>query len=159
MRAIVYLILILSTTVVLSGCIKKSGYYDAGQKKRIEQLTNKKWERDYRSTYYGYDVHEIWRFGDNGKGSWRTIRTYTDGGIRDTTTYFSWAFTTPQFNVIYMDYPRYWLIDKIDANKLCIYLTYEDPVSVSGQERIYQEYTFKPKEEKEKRGVSQSNPK
>lgn len=33
MRAIVYLILILSTTVVLSGCIKKSGYYDAGQKK------------------------------------------------------------------------------------------------------------------------------
>lgn len=59
MRAIVYLILILSTTAVLPGCIKKSGYYDAGQKKRIEQLTNKKWERDYRSTYYGYDVHEI----------------------------------------------------------------------------------------------------
>lgn len=101
MRAIVYLILILSTTAVLSGCIKKSGYYDAGQKKRIEQLTNKKWERDYRSTYYGYDVHEIWCFGDNGKGAWRTITTYTDGGIRDTTTYFSWAFTTPQFNVIY----------------------------------------------------------
>lgn len=141
MRAIIHFILMLSASAALSGCIEKSGYYDVGQKKKIEQLTGKKWERDYRMTYNGYDVHETWVFNDNGKGSWRTIESYADGGKRDTTTYFSWAFTTPQFNVIYMNYPRYWLIDRIDDNKLCVYQTYEDPVSVSGQERLYMEFT------------------
>ena len=47
MRAIVYLILILSTTVVLSGCIKKSGYYDAGQ----DVYKRQAYDRDFHTLF------------------------------------------------------------------------------------------------------------
>lgn len=132
--------------LILSSCIEKVGYYDAGQESIIEKLTDKKWERDHHAKLDNgeeFDVHEICFFSKNGNGSYKSITTYKTGEEKEKITYFKWTFTTPDFSVIYMDYPRYWTIDKLNENKLCIYQTYEDPISISGQERFYKEYLYK----------------
>lgn len=51
--------------LILSSCIEKVGYYDAGQESIIEKLTDKKWERDHHAKLDNgeeFDVHEIWFF-------------------------------------------------------------------------------------------------
>lgn len=128
---------------ILTGCAEKNGYVEPGQQTIIDNLTETKWERKYHAKLDNgqeFDVHEIWKFEDTGKGSYKTITTYEDKGDEEIITYFNWSFTVPNFSIIYMDYPRYWTIDKLTANKLCVYQTYDDPMSVTGQKRDYREY-------------------
>lgn len=132
------------TLFVLTSCVEKVGYYEGGQKSVIEKLTNKEWHRDHHAVLDNgeeFDVHEIWRFSDKGNGSYKSITTYEDGDTAEKTTYFHWSFTTPDFSIIYMDYPRYWSIERLDDSRLCVYQTYDDPLTVLDQERQYKEYT------------------
>lgn len=127
--------------LLLVSCVEKEGYYDPGQSSIIDALTEKSWKREYHIKLDNgdeFDESSIWVFQKNGKGSWKTITTYQNGEEKEIITYFNWAFTTPNFNVIYMDYPRYWTIDKLTSNKLNIYETFDDPVTVPGQN--YREY-------------------
>lgn len=53
----------------------------------------------------------------------------------------SLGFSTPDFSVIYMDYELFWEIEELTSDKLRIYETYKDPVTVPGQSyRDYQQY-------------------
>ena len=87
--------------------------------------------------------HEFWRFSDNGKGSYKTISTYEDGNKEEIVTYFQWSFTTPNFKIIYMDYPKYWEIEKLTETELNICETNEDPITVLDQAKRYRKLTCK----------------
>ena len=74
-------------------------------------------------------------------GSCKNITTYANGNVEENVTYFHWAFSTPDFSVIYMDYELFWEIEELTSDKLRIYETYKDPVTVPGQSyRDYQQY-------------------
>lgn len=126
-------------TLFLVSCVEKKGYYDPGQNRIIDALTEKSWESEYNSDEF--NESSIWVFHKNGKGSWKRITTYQNGEKEEKVTYFNWTFTLPNFKVIYMDYPLYWTIEKLTSNELNIYETLYDPVTVPGQSyRKYKEF-------------------
>lgn len=130
--------------LILTGCAEKTGYVEPGQQVIIDNLTDKKWERDYHAKLDNgeeFDVHEIWVFEDTGKGSFKTITTYNNEKKEEIITYFNWAFTTPNYDIIYMDYGLYWEIKKLTKKDFFVYETYRDPITVPGQTyRNYKEY-------------------
>lgn len=66
---------------------------------------------------------------------------YENGEEKEIITYFNWAFTTPNFAIIYMDYGLYWEIEKLTKSELFVYETHRDPITVPGQQyRDYREY-------------------
>lgn len=135
--------------IVLTGCVEKTGYYDSGEQRIIDNLTkNKSWEREYHTKLDNgeeFDVHEIWIFKDNGSGSFKNITTYENGKSNEVINYFRWSFTIPNFGVIYMDYGLFWEINLLTPSELHVYETYYDPITVPGQEyRDYQEYSAVP---------------
>lgn len=141
MKTLFYVFLL----ILLNSCVEKTGYYEAGQKEIIDNLTNNKsWERNYHAKLDNgdeMDVHESWTFKDNASGSYKSITTYEDGRVHNNQTYFNWSFTTPDFSVIYMDYGLYWEIKKLTIKEMHIYETYDDPVTIPGQSyRDYQEF-------------------
>lgn len=131
--------------ILFAGCVEKTGYYEPGEKAIIDNLTNNKnWERDYHAKLDNgdeMDVHESWTFNDNASGSYKSVTTYKDGRVKNNRTNFQWSFTTSDFSVIYMDYGLFWEIKELTTKKLHIYETYNDPVTVPGQDyRDYQEF-------------------
>lgn len=146
-RSYLYLSLIILS--LLSGCVEKSGYYDDGQQEVIDNLTkNKGWERRFHTTSYdgrGCDVYELWTFKDDASGSRKFVWNYDDGKTEESLAYFHWSFTIPNFSIIYMDSGLYWEIDKLTPSQMHIYETYDDPVTVPGQDyREYREYESLP---------------
>ena len=137
----VFFVLLLT---ILTGCAEKTGYVEPGQQTIIDKLTEKKWERDHHAKLDNgeeFDVHEIWIFKNTGKGSYKTITVYENGEEKEIITYFNWAFTTPNFAIIYMDYGLYWEIEKLTKSELFVYETHRDPITVPGQQyRDYREY-------------------
>lgn len=132
---------------LLAGCVEKTGYYEPGEQQIIDNLTgNKSWERDfYVERDGGFDVHETWVFKDDGSGSCEVETTYNNGQTEERLTYFRWSFTMPDFSVIYLDYGLFWDVKKLTSDKLYIYETYDDPVTVPGQTyRGYKEYDAYP---------------
>lgn len=128
-----------------TSCVEKTGYYEPGEQKIIDNLTkNKSWEREYQPTLNNvekHNIHEIWIFKDNGSGSYKVITTFENGKTKENITYFKWGFTIPNFSVIYMDYGLFWEIKELTPIKLRIYETYKDPITVPGQMyRDYREY-------------------
>lgn len=139
----------LLSILLLIGCAEKNGYYEPAEQAIIDNLTKDKgWERYYHTKLDNgleLDVHEIWIFKSTGNGSCKNITTYENGKSEENVTYFHWAFSNPDFSVIYMDYELYWEIEILTSNKLCVYETYRDPVTVSGQTyRDYQQYEAVP---------------
>jgi hypothetical protein len=150
-RSYIYLSFIILS--FLSGCIEKSGYYDDGQQKVIDDLTkNKGWERTYHMTSHDgreCDIYELWTFKDDASGSRKSVRNYDDGETEENTIYFRWSFTIPNFSIVYMDNGLYWEIEKLTPDQLHIYETYDDPLTVPGQDyREYREYKSLPLSEK-----------
>lgn len=137
----IFFVLLLATS---TGCIEKNGYYEPGQQAIIDNLTDKKWEREYYVPLENgqeLDIHEICSFDITGKGYYKTITTYDNGEKEETMTYFNWAFTIPNFSIIYMDSGLYWEIKKLTKKELFVYETYEDPITQPGQTyRDYREY-------------------
>ncbi len=130
---------------MLVGCAERNGYYEPGEQTIIDNLTkNKSWEREYHAKLDNgeeFDVQEIWTFKEDGSGSCKNRTMYEDGRSEENITYFHWAFSTPNFSVIYMDYELFWEIKELTSDKLHVYETYNDPVTVPGQTyRDYQEY-------------------
>lgn len=142
------LLFLFMLSIAFASCMEKTGHYDPGQQKVINDLTGKYWERDYHAKLDNgeeLDIHEAWMFKDNGNGSCRNVTTYESGHSEETTTYFHWSFTTPNFNVIYMDYDLFWEIKELTPTTLHVYETYKDPVTIPGQTyRDYQEYQSTP---------------
>ena len=141
-RIIVFLSFFL--LLFLQSCVEKDGYYDYGQEKTISLLTRSKWERKYHAKLDNgteMDIHDIYIFYKDGRGTYQTKTVYMDGKIDDNTSYFHWSFTTPNFQIIYMDYPLFWEIRQLTETKLSIIETYRDPITEPGQHyREYYEY-------------------
>lgn len=140
---------LLAMLFLLVGCVEKTGYYDAGQQQVIDNLTkNKGWERTHHMTSYDgreCDVYELWIFKSDATGSRKFVWTYEDGEENENMSYFRWAFTIPNFSIIYMDSGLYWDIEKLTSDQLHVYETYDDPITVPGQEyREYKEYESLP---------------
>lgn len=131
-------------SVMLAGCVEKNGYYEPAEQAIIDNLTNKSWERYYHAKLDNgeeFDIHEIWKFNNDTSGSHKTITTYDNGEKEEIITYFHWAFTIPNFSIIYIDYGLYWEIEKLTKEDFYVYETYRDPLTVPGQQyRDYREY-------------------
>lgn len=143
--SLIMMFCVLLIPFLLAGCMEENGYYEPAEQAIIDNLTKSKgWERYYHTKLDNgeeFDVHEIWIFKDNGSGSCKHVTTYKNGESKENITYFHWAFLTPDFSVIYMDYELFWEIEELTSNKLNIYETYKDPVTVPGQTyRDYQQY-------------------
>lgn len=144
-----YIYMLLIILSLLSGCIERTGYYDDGQQQVIDNLTkNKGWERTYHMTSYDgreCDIYELWTFKDDTNGSRKFVTTYEDGETTENISYFRWSFTIPNFSIIYIDSGLYWEIEKLTPDQLHIYETYDDPLTVPGQDyREYREYKSLP---------------
>lgn len=110
----------------------------------VNHLTDKEWVREYHlflPDNREVDTREICIFKKDASGSLKAINTYNDGEIEEFITYFKWTFTTPHFDIIYMDDSRYWQIEKLTSEKLCVHQTYDDPVRYPEENRTYKEYT------------------
>lgn len=145
-KSVLRFIILCGVFISLSvSCVEKNGYYEPGQEETISLLVDKTWEREYPVDLNGkkFMCHEFWRFSDNGKGSYKTISTYEDGKKEEIVTYFQWSFTTPNFKIIYMDYPKYWEIEKLTETELNICETNEDPITVLDQAKRYRKLTCK----------------
>ena len=86
----------------------------------------------------GQDMPEIIHGHDNTEQSQKQVLAENMG-------YFRWSFTIPNFKIIYMDSGLYWEIKQLTTDKLHIYETYDDPITVPGQDyREYREYESLP---------------
>lgn len=133
----------------LIGCVEKTGYYDDAQQNTIDNLTkNNGWERAYHMTSYDgreCDVYELYMFKGDASGSCKYVTTYEDGEVSENLTYFRWSFTIPNSRIIYLDYGLYWEVEKLTSDKLSIYETYDDPLTVFGQDyREFKEFESLP---------------
>ena len=130
--------------LLLQSCDGKVGYYDYGQEKTISLLTGSRWERKYHAKLDNgteMDIHDIYTFSKDGRGTYQTKTIYKDGKIENNTSYFRWSFTTPNFKFIYMDYPLFWEIRRLTNTNLSIIETYRDPITEPNQHyREFQEY-------------------
>lgn len=113
------------------------------QENIAQNLTDKHWGREFHvsSSDKEFDVYEIWKFNMDATGSFKTITTYQNGEKEEIITYFKWTFTTEHFDIIYMDYPRYWQIEQLTSEKLCVNQTYEDPLEKPEESKDYREYS------------------
>lgn len=136
--------------LLLQSCVEKVGYYDPGQETIIEQFTEKDWERTYESsTMDGVEciIHEIWRFGKNGNSVYKTLTTYENGETKENVSYDRWAFTTPNFRFLHFGNTTYWEIEKLTDTELHVCQTFEDPLTVPGQDKTYYKFTCKDNKE------------
>lgn len=141
MKKVFYVLVLVFASI---SCVEKTGYYELNQREIIDNLVNSNWTRSYYAKLDNgeeFDVEEIWAFKEDGSGYCKNRTIYKDKGTDEKITYFHWAFTTPNFDIIYLDYGLFWEIDKLTSDKLCIFETYKDPLVVLGQTyRDYQEF-------------------
>lgn len=129
----------------LQSCVKE-GYYDPGQQSVVEQFTDKDWERIYESsTMDGVKctIHELWRFEKNGKCTRKSMTVYENGKTKEDVIYDRWAFFTSNFRFLHFGSTTFWEIEKLTDTELHICQTYEDPLSVPGQDKVYFKFTCK----------------
>ena len=106
-----------------------------------DSLVNKQWERDIHDEEEN-DIHEIWIFKNNGRGTRESIIIYKNGKEKRDIYEFPWVLTLEL--VININDARYWEIKKMNCDELEIYETWQDPTKVPGQEyRGYQKFQCK----------------
>lgn len=140
------IILLIALFWGLAGCeIDNTNDVQPWQESIVNTLIDKEWVRNFHASYSEkeFDVEEIWVFKKNATGSFKTITIYEDQSKEEIITYFKWSFTTAHFDIIYMDYPRFWQIKELTSEKLCVNQTYEDPIEFPEESKDYREYTVK----------------
>lgn len=126
----------------LCSCGVRTGYYDDDQKEIIAKLTAKEWRQIYSHTpdfepEEFKDEGRVYKFNPNGTGSYKWVK-WCDGSVNGDVVYFRWTFTTENFAVIYIDkLERFWLIDKLTANELWVYDSYQDPVLYPNSNEVF----------------------
>lgn len=127
---------------VLVSCEERTGFYDGEQQEIIARLTMKEWKLVYEHmpSFDPTEFHGegwVYKFNSNGTGSYKWIK-WEDGSIEGEPVYFHWTFTTDNFAVIYIDKSeRFWLIDKLTANELWVYDSYQDPVLHPNSDEVF----------------------
>ena len=125
--------------IALLGCsFHKDSSYEPEQNEIVNKLTDVEWVREYDVTSPDNGItRESWILNSDGSGT-RTIETtYETGQLDSKTTYFMWLFTSPNYNVIYMNYPCYWLIKELTYDNLHIQQSSIDPDRLtSGDYRV-----------------------
>lgn len=113
--------------LTLTGCFHKDSSYEPGQNEIVSRLAGTEWVREYDLTSPDATVREAWTLHGDGSGT-RTIAThYADGKSEEETTYFAWLFTSVNYNVVYMNYPCYWLILELTRDRLRVQQSSKDP--------------------------------
>ncbi|EJX04631.1 hypothetical protein, secreted [gut metagenome] len=130
----------------LQSCVEKTGYYDPDQESVVERFTEKEWERTFESpTMDGVDctIHEVWKFGNDGKCVCKSFKSYENGETEENVRYDRWAFITPDFGFLCFGSTTFWEIEKLTDTELHVIESFEDPLTVPGQDRTYIKYTHK----------------
>ncbi len=131
--------------IALSGCsFHKDSSYEPEQNGIVNKLTDVEWVREYDITSPANGIgitRESWILNRDGSGT-RTIKTtYETGRLDSKTTYFMWLFTSSNYNVVYMNYPCYWLIKELTYDNLHIQQSSVDPDRLtSGDYRVDKEF-------------------
>ena len=131
MNRTVYIFQLLCALLLIS-CEGRTGYYDNDQQEIIARLTAKEWKLvyEYNPNFSSTEFEEGWvyKFNPNGTGSYKWVN-HEDGTINGDPVYFRWTFTTENFAVIYIDKSeQFWLIDKLTAQELWVYISFQDPI-------------------------------
>ena len=141
MNRAVYIFQLLCALLLIS-CEGRTGYYDSDQQETIARLTAKEWKLVYEdnpnfsSTEYEEEGW-VYKFNPNGTGSYKWVN-HKDGTINGDPVYFRWTFTTENFAVIYIDKSeQFWLIDKLTAQELWVYTSFQDPVLYPNSDKIF----------------------
>lgn len=132
--------------MLVTSCAEKTGYYNPGEESIVTNLVSNSWERIYQDNLNGqkYTTHESFVFKNDGSGHEKSVTTYDNGKTEENIAYFHWAFTTPNYAVIYIDSRGYWEIKKLTSKQLHVYETYKDPtVEISQSYKDYREYEAK----------------
>lgn len=144
MNKLFMLFAVLGIILLFTSCVEKNGYYEPGGKNIINNLTkDKSWVYITEETE-SYILKEIYTLKDNGSGNKKFIKVFQNGTEEDGPVIsFHWAFTKPNFGVLYMDDGVYWTIEKLTPEQLCVYETTRDPITVIGQRKTYMELKAK----------------
>ena len=132
--------------LILASCEDRTGYYSHEQQEIIAKLTDKDWKQVYEhqpdfdpTVYDGEGM--VYRFNSDGTGSCKWA-SWSDGTITGEPEYFRWTFTTDNFAVIYITkLNRYWLIDKLTADNIWVYDSYQDPVMYPNSYEVFCKFT------------------
>lgn len=130
--------------LLLTGCLHKDSSYEPEQNEIVNKLTDVEWVREYdiTSPVNGIGItRESWILNSDGSGIRTIITTYETGPSDNKTTYFMWHFMSANYNVVYMNYPCYWLIKELTYNNLHIQQSSIDPDRLtSGDYRIDKQF-------------------
>lgn len=113
--------IVLFFTILYTGCVKKTGYYDDGQNNIIGLICDITWAAD--PIYYedGSTWQATYNFKRNGTYTRTNIETDKDGNEQKSNIYGQWSFSDPNFSTIYFGGTHYWDIDELTKNKFAFY--------------------------------------
>ena len=123
------MILFLSLLAFLSSCVERVGYYDNGEQGIIDNLIDKKWERNYEymdPKGEKYTTYETYIFKKDGTCSSKFVHISQSGKTNEQTINSRWAFYTPNFSVLYFNSGIYWQIRKLTPTQLSVIETMGD---------------------------------
>lgn len=126
----------------IAGCGVDELEVEPWQEEQVETFVDKEWTA---STFdEGVEWRDIWIFRINATGTHHLIAINEDGTIREEyTDYFKWTFTSLSYDMIYMDDEKYWQIEELTSEKLCVTETLKDPIDYPDVTKVYKEYTAK----------------
>lgn len=121
MKQIQLYISALISVLLLAGC-QRSGYYEEGEQKIIDDLTQKNWTRNYKFDFDGktYEGQETYTFKKDGSVTLKVKEVDSDGKVHETTRTHQWAFYTPDFSVLYFNFGTYWQLRDLTPPKLSV---------------------------------------
>lgn len=71
------------------------------------------------------------------------MTAYENGKTKENVIYDRWAFITSNFRFLHFGSTTFWEIEKLTDTELHICQTYEDPLTVPGQDKTYFKFTCK----------------
>lgn len=143
MRKILLIITSLIAMLQIS-CVEKSGYYTESENSIIALICNITWMSKKTTNDKGMTYQDAYKFSKNGTYVRTLITTDKNGKEQQSTINAQWAFSDPNFGIIYFGHNDYWDLDELTEKKFSAYRR-DGELGEPGMTREYFELT--PKEQ------------
>lgn len=116
-----YILLVLFSFFLLSGCVEKSGYYTEGEDSVISLICDVTWASEKVENDAGETILGIYQFKRDGTCTQTTVVTDEEGKEHKTEVRVKWAFYDQSSSTIYFGEDHYWDIEELTSRKFAVY--------------------------------------
>ncbi len=116
-----YILPVLFSFFLLSGCVEKSGYYTEGEDSVISLICDVTWASEKVENDVGETILGIYQFKRDGTCTQTTIVTDEEGKDHKTEVRVKWAFYDQSSSTIYFGEDHYWDIEELTSRKFAVY--------------------------------------